>query len=231
MIVDDSFSFFVNNKCKVVVYFLKEEQIMGLLENLKKIKPKYKNEWLDRKTPDVEENKITGPVLAIDPGTTQSAFTFYDPRQHRLLEFGKIDNEELLDKLQIFRQFTKYLAIEGMQNYGSAVGKTTFDTCIMIGRYLQEWERRDGETKIIYRRQVKAFITPGIKSNDSKIRTALIGMFEVTGKDSKGSPSSIGVKRSPGPLYGVTADCWSALAIALTFCKKKTINFEKNSQS
>ncbi len=30
------------------------------------------------------------------------------------------------------------------------------------------------------------------------------------------SASSAGKKASPGPLYGIKGDCWSALAIALT---------------
>jgi len=201
---------------------------MGLLNKIKKTK--HHNEWLDKKTPDVVERKIKGIVLAIDPGTTKSAYTLYDSDKHKLIEFGKINNEELILKLIDFRLHTEYLAIEGMQNYGSAVGKSTFTTCIWIGRYLQRWEDIGGESKIIYRRQVKSFITPGIKSNDSKIRTALIDMFPATGLDSKGNPSSIGIKKSLGPLYGVSKDVWSALAIALTFCKK-TVNFEKNSQS
>jgi len=192
---------------------------MSLLENLQKIKPKHHNEWLDKKTPDVIEEKIEGIVLAIDPGNVKSAYTLYDPEQHKLIEFGKIDNEELQIRMYELRNKTKYLAIEGMKSYGQRVGSTVFNTCIWIGRYLQQWEMDGGETKIIYRHQVKSFITPKVKSNDSKIRTALIGMFPATGLDSKGRPSSIGIKKNPGPLYGVTADVWSALAIALTFCK------------
>ena len=192
---------------------------MSLLDKIQKVK--HHNEWEDKITPNIVEQKISGVVLAIDPGTTQSAFTLYDSDEHKLVEFGKINNEELLRKLIDFRLHTEYLAIEGMQNYGSCVGKSTFTTCIWIGRYLQRWEDIGGVSKIIYRRQVKAWITPGIKSNDSKIRTALIEMFPKTGLDSKGNPSSIGIKKNPGPLYGVTKDVWSSTAIALTFCRKK----------
>jgi len=159
-------------------------------------------------------------ILAIDPGNVKSAYTIYDKENHKLVEFGKIDNEELMRKLIDFRLCAEYMAIEGMQNYGSAVGKSTFETCIWIGRYLQRWKDIGGVSKIIYRREVKKYITPKMKSNDSRIRCALIKMFPATGKDSKGKPSSIGVKKSPGPLYGVTADVWSSTAIALTFCKK-----------
>ena len=159
-------------------------------------------------------------IFAIDPGNVKSAYVLYDPENHKLIEFGKIENEVLMGKLADLRDQTEQLAIEGIQSYGMRVGQTTFDTCIWIGRYLQQWERIGGTTKIIYRREVKKCITPKVKSNDSVIRKALIKMFPAIGLDSKGSPSSIGVKKSPGPLYGVTADCWSALAISLTFHKK-----------
>ena len=159
-------------------------------------------------------------ILAIDPGNVKSAYALYDKENHILIEFGKIVNEELMGKLIELRTRTDILAIEGMQSFGMRVGQTVFSTCIWIGRYLQQWECIEGKTKIIYRREVKKCICPGVKSNDSVIRKALIKLFPETGLDSKGKPSSIGVKKSPGPLYGVTADVWSSTAIALTFCKK-----------
>ena len=42
------------------------------------------------------------------------------------------------------------------------------------------------------------------------IRTAILDRFG--GKD-----SAIGKKANPGVLYGLSGDCWSALAIAITF--------------
>lgn len=159
-------------------------------------------------------------ILAIDPGNVKSAYTLYDQESHILIEFGKIVNEELMGKLIDLRTRTDSLAIEGIQSYGMRVGQTTFDTCIMIGRFLERWENLSGKTQIIKRTEVKRCITPGIKSNDSKIRKALMKMFPETGLTTKGVASSIGCKKSPGPLYGVTADVWSSTAIALTFCNK-----------
>jgi len=193
---------------------------MALLDNIKKAKSKHHNQWRDKVTPDVVEREIKGVVLAIDPGTTESAFSLYDSDKHKLIEFGKINNEELLERLEIFRYKTEHLAIEGLACYGSTVGASTFKTAYWIGRYWQRWLDVKGDVKIIQRRAVKAWITPGIKSNDSVIRKALIKMFPATGKDSKGKPSSIGTKKNPGPLYGVTKDVWSSTAIALTFCRK-----------
>ena len=45
---------------------------------------------------------------------------------------------------------------------------------------------------------------------DANIRQALIDRYG-PGKD-----RAIGRKLSPGPLYGLSGDCWSALAVAVT---------------
>ena len=39
------------------------------------------------------------PIIAIDPGNTQSGYCVIDQRTLRPLEFGKIDNAELMQKL------------------------------------------------------------------------------------------------------------------------------------
>ena len=40
------------------------------------------------------------PIIAIDPGNVQSGYCVIDQKTLRPLEFGKIDNEELLEKLE-----------------------------------------------------------------------------------------------------------------------------------
>jgi hypothetical protein len=49
-----------------------------------------------------------------------------------------------------------------------------------------------------------------VRATDANIRASLIDRYG-PGKD-----SAIGSKRSPGPLYGLKGDEWSALAVALT---------------
>src|SRR3990167_6090451 len=49
------------------------------------------------------------------------------------------------------------------------------------------------------------------RAKDGNIRAALIDRFG-PGKD-----RAIGRKATPGPLFGVSSDVWSALAIAVTF--------------
>jgi len=52
-------------------------------------------------------------------------------------------------------------------------------------------------------------LTDNTCANDASIRQALIDRFG--GKD-----AAIGRKASPGPLHGIAADVWSALALAVT---------------
>jgi hypothetical protein len=61
------------------------------------------------------------------------------------------------------------------------------------------------------RRQVKVAICGDTKAKDANIRAALLDRF--------GGSKAKGTKAKPGPLYGMTADMYSALAIAVTFAE------------
>jgi len=57
---------------------------------------------------------------------------------------------------------------------------------------------------------VKNELAGTARAKDGQIRNVLIDRWG--GKD-----VAIGNKKQPGPLFGVTADCWQVLAIAVTF--------------
>jgi len=59
------------------------------------------------------------------------------------------------------------------------------------------------------RRAVKLALCGDSRAKDANIRQALIDRF--------GGSAAIGRKTAPGPLYGISRDVWSALAIAVTF--------------
>jgi hypothetical protein len=63
---------------------------------------------------------------------------------------------------------------------------------------------------LMVRRDVKMHICGQMKAKDSNIRAALIDRFG-------GKERAIGRKASPGPLFGITADRWAALALAITW--------------
>ena len=52
------------------------------------------------------------------------------------------------------------------------------------------------------------------RAKDTNIRQRVIDIFPATGG---GKTPQIGTKKEPGPLYGVTSHCISALAVGLTY--------------
>jgi hypothetical protein len=147
---------------------------------------------------------VSRNLLAIDPGNTESAYVILDGS--RLIEFAKVENDVLLARLPFFRDAADELAIEMIASYGMAVGREVFDTCVWIGRFIQAWDRPFTR---VYRKDVKLHLCGQPRAKDGNIRQALIDKYG--GKD-----AAIGKKATPGPLYGVSADVWAALAVAVT---------------
>lgn len=150
-------------------------------------------------------------VLAIDPGTTHSAYMLLDGEQP--LSFGKISNEELLAKLRSTQHgdgpfwCADHMAVEMIASYGMPVGHEVFETCVWIGRFLEAWS--DAHT-IVYRQQAKLALCKSPRANDATIRQALLDRYG-------GKERAVGRKTAPGPLYGVSGDVWSALAVGITW--------------
>jgi len=137
-------------------------------------------------------------ILAIDPGTSLSAYVMLSAKG-RIVYKSKCSNEKVLGVLNDARELTTdIIAIELMQSYGNPVGKTVFETCYWIGRFIQAV---DGQYIPVYRKDVAKYFLPEkkkdrpFKSTDANIRAKLIGMYPE--KD----------------LVGFKADMWSALAI------------------
>jgi hypothetical protein len=97
-------------------------------------------------------------------------------------------------------------------SYGMAVGKEVFETCVWIGRFIENWRDPDA-AKLVYRKDVKMFLCGTTKAKDANIRQALIDSYPATGG---GAIPQIGTKNAPGPLYGVSSHVWPALGVALT---------------
>lgn len=149
-------------------------------------------------------------ILAIDPGNTMSAWCLTEMSSPFCAK--KEPNEAVIEMLRKPPTWAMpdVLAIEMIASYGMAVGKEVFETCLWIGRFMEAWEARSGTVRLIYRKDVKQFHCGTTRANDANIRAALIDRF------GPGRERAVGVKRAPGPLYGIKGDEWSALAIALT---------------
>lgn len=72
-------------------------------------------------------------ILAIDPGTTESAFVLWDGQ--RAVECGFHNNDEILRVVESSGGCGLRLAIEQVRSYGMAVGKEVFDTVHWCGRF------------------------------------------------------------------------------------------------
>ncbi len=157
------------------------------------------------------EPPIRGNIIAIDPGTTESAILIWrdggvDPNS-KFMPNHEI--EALLTAASGLKDMD--LVIEGMQGYGKPVGKETFETCIWIGRFIRSWLILNASYHLMYRPKIKTILCGTVKAKDKDVRAALISMFPATGG---GTAPQIGTKELPGPLYNVTGHLWSALSLA-----------------
>lgn len=145
-------------------------------------------------------------VLAIDPGNVESAYCYLSG-EGRIGRFGKALNAVVLKEVGGTR--AHYLAIEMICSYGMPAGASLFDTCVFIGELRRELHynaEREPTATLIPRIQVKSHLCHDGRAKDANIRAALIDLFGMQG-----------TKVAPGPTYGISADVWSALAIAETF--------------
>lgn len=159
-------------------------------------------------------------ILAIDPGSEQSAFVLLEAGLPR--DFDKLPNEMLLADLRADRGWqprktASVIVIEFTAPRGMPASAQLFETLWWAGRFAEachsarvERQQRDG---------VKEHLLGKRAGNDAQIRAALIDRFGGIG----GKERAIGRKAAPGPLYGLRADCWAALAVAVTWADLEAI--------
>ena len=143
-------------------------------------------------------------ILAIDPGTTRSAWLQFDGT--RPGAFGITANDVLANALRS-GGLPDVVVIEKIESYGMAVGAEVFDTVFWAGRFAEAANRVP--VVMLPRRVVKLALCGDSRAKDANIRQALLDRF--------GGSAAVGRKAAPGPLYGIHRDVWSALAIAVTY--------------
>lgn len=149
-------------------------------------------------------------LLAIDPGTTESAWVVWDGQTvgHRGLSGNPALLTFLCSRTSLEFDGCTEMAIEMIASYGMPVGAEVFETCVWIGRFIEAWAAQGRNWRWVYRRQVKLELCGSARAKDGNIRQALIDRFG--GKD-----KAIGKKKAPGPLYGISGDLWAALGVAI----------------
>jgi hypothetical protein len=192
-------------------------------------------------------NDVLVKEFAIDPGPEESAWIHYKPHINysgvpenpigAIGDFGISKNTELLERVGTLKESgVSHVSIEMIASYGMPVGKSTFETCVWIGKYELLAEQQGIDVSRIYRKECCVAVCGSSRAKDSNIRQALIDLFggeekgiggkkcpECKGKGEKGKDKApcvecdaSGWKYPPGELYKISADVWAALAVAVT---------------
>ena len=156
-------------------------------------------------------------ILGIDPGNALTAYALIEMPEFRLIRFEKIANEELRERRisELEGEGIDDIAIEMVASYGMPVGREVFETCVWIGRFMEFLAERCRDAHWIYRAEEKMTLCKSMKAKDGNIRQALIDRYaKFDLKNGKGT------KSNPDIFYGVSADVWQAIAVAVTYYEK-----------
>lgn len=164
-------------------------------------------------------------IFAIDPGPVKSALVVVDAVLGSVIERHQhTDNTQLLRELREHPFLTTdVLVIEAIASFGMPVGAEVFLTCEWSGRFIEAWAGTYEPARAwarLKRHEIKQTLCNSMKAKDPNIRQALIDRFG--GKD-----AAIGRKKTPGPLYGISGDEWSALAVAIAYIERNGAQWNK----
>lgn len=154
-------------------------------------------------------------VYAVDPGPERSALVVLGS-DLSIVGAHLWENDALLRELwRNVAPLGSQLVVERIESYGKPVGVEVFDTCIWTGRFIEAWRgvrpSMQDAWSLLPRRAVKLHLCDSPRATDATIRQALIDRY------GPGREKAIGTKRNPGPLYGIKADLWAALALGITY--------------
>ena len=151
-----------------------------------------------------------GRVLAIDPDPDGGSYVLFDSQQG-LVDYGWREHIQYLCSI-IHLEETDQVVVENLQCYGMPAGASMFETAKAIGeiRGRCRWVNVPFDDSLA-RPKIKAALCHSAKAKDANVRAALIDLY---GGDKR---TAVGLKASPGPLYGIKRDVWAALALAVVW--------------
>lgn len=173
-------------------------------------------------------------ILAIDPGTKQSAYSLIR-EDYSIVSAAKQPNEDVLalihhgefDVLVIECMEPRFHAPGAGKTMGLRIGDEVYETCIWIGRFMEAAYARGKQVFRVFRSEERARLIPTKKnglpplvgkvgeSGDSKMRAALIARFarhdKVNGK---------GRAANKDFFYGFRADMWNSFAVGVVYLDK-----------
>ena len=184
-------------------------------------------------------------ILAIDPGSEQSAVLRYDVVHHTVDCAGILKNMEVLEWLDATEG--DVLVVEDTKAYtipkkkgGSFFPEELRITARWVGRFIERW---GGSYALVDRRRVKQLLCGVQAVGDPQIKDAILdrfgGRFHAVGgvrcRKCKGK-GWFGAGRlvctecdgkqwlyPPGPLTGIHDDLWAALAVAIAYCEEMDV--------
>jgi hypothetical protein len=143
-------------------------------------------------------------IMAIDPGPEVSGVVVISP-DRKILSANIQANQEVVATLKSYDTVYPYphVAIEMIASYGMPVGAEVFETCTWIGRFEEAYFFKHFTARY-FRQDIKLHLCGTTRAKDGNVRQALIDLL--------GPP---GVKKNPGPTYGIKSHLWAALALAI----------------
>ena len=160
-------------------------------------------------------------LIAIDPGTTESAYVVLAENYVPLVA-DKLPNEDLCEILGAYGA-TDTIVIERLASYGMPVGREVLETCEWVGHFARIATWNNARVEYLYRREVKLHLCDDPRAGDTNIRRALISRFARndlrTGK---------GTGKRPDWFYGFHDDIWQAYALGVTWMDMEARNEKSN---
>lgn len=114
-------------------------------------------------------------ILALDPGTTKTAWAVYAENQGVLMSYGEECNTKIHNVLlrHTGPGERRILGIERIASYGMPIGNETLQTCEWVGRYIELGLKLGMVPWPVYRKPVVAWLTGTARGNDAAVNRAL----------------------------------------------------------
>lgn len=152
-----------------------------------------------------------GLTLGIDPGPKGKGSGFAMANAQGTVHYhGQVETV----KMEPIIMSADRVIIEMIGNMGMSVGMSIFQTLLEAGRMVQMCTRHRIPVYLVPRIQIKMVICGTAQAKDKNVRASLIDRYPASGG---GKNPQIGTKKDPGPLFGMNAHTWPALAAALFF--------------
>lgn len=157
------------------------------------------------------------PIIGIDPGFSHSGVAVLLPGDQPLGPSGHWSNTVLVDWLLSMTQRhpEAHIVVEMLCSYGTCVGRTTFDTAVMVGRIMSTVNA--SRFHLITRPTVLNFLCGKKGTTKAAVRAAVLDYYPASGG---GSTPQIGTAKQPGPLYSIRGKgdhVVDAMAVAIAF--------------